>query len=137
MPRLHRQPPSWHRINLHKMKAGRKSSGKHAVAPEKRKPLGQSFLGKVSIFFALVSLFLLGVEALLKFKASQGSTVAFDALRPYVLPGEVFGTLIGFACGVFSFGLSSKRQRNAVLGLILNFSVLVGWFVARSYLRVN
>ncbi|MBY0522423.1 MAG: hypothetical protein K2R98_03455 [Gemmataceae bacterium] len=131
MPRGNRQPPSRHRLHLAKM--GRKKSSKPVAAPKPAK--GQSLLGSMSIFFALASLFLMGVEAMLKLQAAHGASAALDYLRTYLLPGQLFGAILGFACGVFSFGLSSKRQRNAVLGLILNVTLIGGWFVLRTYLK--
>jgi hypothetical protein len=101
----------------------------------RRVPKPQSFLGTLSIALALVTLFLMGVDALLKLQSGHGAAAAFDYMKTFLMPAEFFGALAGFVCGVFSFGLSKKKQRNAVLGLILNAALLVGWFFLRSYLR--
>jgi len=131
MPRLHDRPPSGYRFRL--PGASRKKSGKRLVLRRVRKP--QSLLGTMSITLALIGLFLLGVDALLKAQTSQAATEAFESFKNYLMPVEFFTGLAGLMCGVFSFGLSSKKQRNAVLGVILNVGFLIGWFVARNYLK--
>ena len=131
MPSLQPHPPSGHRIRL--PKTTRKKSGKRLVL--RRVPKPQSLLGSLSIALAMLSLFLMGVDGLLKLQAGQAAAATFDYLKTYLMPAEFFGALGGFVCGVFSFGLSKKKQRNAVIGLVLNSAILVGWFFLRSYLR--
>jgi uncharacterized membrane protein len=131
MPRVLPHPPSGHRFRLRK--STHRKSGKRLVL--RRVPKPQSFLGTLSIVLALMSLFLMGVDGLLKLQSGHGAAAAFDYLKTYIMPAEFFGGIAGFVCGVFSFGLSKKRQRNAVIGLVLNGAILIGWFFLRSYLR--
>jgi hypothetical protein len=77
----------------------------------------------------------MGVDGLLKLQSTQAAAAAFDYLKTYIMPAEFFGAVAGMVCAVFSFGLSKKRQRNAILGLVLNGALLIGWFFLRSYLR--
>jgi hypothetical protein len=101
----------------------------------RRVPKPQSLLGTLSIALGLFCLFLMGVDALLKLQVGHSAAAAFDYLKTYLMPGEFFVALAGFICGVFSFGLSKKRQRNATIGLFINGAALIGWFFLRSYLR--
>jgi len=131
MPRVQPRPPSGHRFRL--PKSARHKTGKKLVL--RRVPKPQSFLGTLSIALALLTLFLMGVDGLLRLQSSHGAAAAFDYLKTYLMPAEFFGAVAGFVCGVFSFGLSKKRQRNAVIGVVLNISILIGWFFLRSYLK--
>jgi hypothetical protein len=131
MPRLQQHPPSGHRFRL--PRTTRKKSGKRLVL--RRVPKPQSLLGTLSIALGLFCLFLMGVDALLKLQVGHSAAAAFDYLKTYLMPGEFFVALAGFICGVFSFGLSKKRQRNASIGLFINGASLIGWFFLRSYLR--
>jgi hypothetical protein len=131
MPRVQPRPPSDYRFRM--PKSTRKKSGKRLVL--RRVPKPQSFLGTLSIAVALLTLFLMGVDGLLRLQSSQGAAAAFEYLKIYLMPAEFFGAVAGFVCGVFSFGLSRKKQRNAVIGVVFNLAILIGWFFLRSYLK--
>jgi len=131
MPRTQDRPPSGHRFRL--PKSNRKKPGKRLLL--RRVPKPQSFLGTASVGLALLGMFLMAVDLLLKLQTGQGAAAAFEYVKIYLMPAEFFTGLAGFVCGVFSFGLSAKKQRNAVLGLILNAAVLAGWIFLRSYLK--
>lgn len=131
MPRVH-HPQSSSRFRLPRLTRKKKTGKRHVL---RRVPKPQSFLGTVSIGLAVLGLFLMGVDTLLKLQTGHGAAAAFEYVKIYLMPAEFFTGLAGFICAVFSFGLSSKKQRNAILGLILNTSVLVGWFFLRTYLK--
>jgi hypothetical protein len=106
---------------------------KQSVAP--LVPKRQSFFGSLSLTVALLCMLAMAVDALLKLQASQGMSTLSDYAKDYLRPGEFIAAVVGFALGIFSFGLSSKRQRNAVIGVILNVLLMGGWFALRIYLR--
>jgi hypothetical protein len=110
----------------------RKKRTRKSVAPQ-AVPTRQSFLGSVSIAVAMLCMMAMAVDAFLK--ASPGMSTLAEYAKDYLRPGEFIAAVAGFAIGIFSFGLSSKRQRNAVIGVVLNVLLMGGWFALRIYLR--
>jgi uncharacterized membrane protein YgaE (UPF0421/DUF939 family) len=124
MPRLQRLPRE-------KVRKNKPLKGIPLVAVPKK----QSLLGRASVGFAVLSVFCIAVEWLLRMQPGVAASEYGWHLRQYLLPTQFFAALLGIACAAFSFGLSSRRQRDAVVGLILSLVVLTGWLVLRVYFK--
>ena len=96
---------------------------KHAV----RKEVGQSLLGTISLGLALVALFLMLLQLILKLQASQGMLEVYRSMKPWLVRGEALSLMAGLFIALLSFPFSAKNQRNAIIGILLGCTLLGSW----------
>lgn len=107
----------------------RKSSRKHRSRKERtvRKESRQSLLGTLSLGLALLGLFLMLLQLILKLQASQGMLETYRTLKPWLVRGEALSLMAALFVALLSFPFSSKNQRNAIIGILVSATVLGSW----------
>src|SRR5262249_35562407 len=93
----------------------------------------QSWFGSWSILIGLLALFLLTVQGILWFQKAQGAPGAMSLLIMWVTRLEIVVAIAGVNLALLSFPFSSRRQRNAVLGFLLNATVIGVWIYLANW----
>jgi hypothetical protein len=107
----------------HKKKHRRKQARKSSEPVETR----QSWFGTLSLLLGLIALFVLTIQGLVWLQAQNGSPAAMRMIIPWVSRLEILTAIGAILLALVSMPFSARRQRNAVLGLLLGISVLATW----------
>jgi len=97
----------------------------------------QSWFGTLSLVLGLIALFVLTVQGLVWLQAQAGSPAAMRMIITWVARLEILTAIGAILFALFSMPFSARRQRNAVLGLLLGISVLATWIYAANWEHVR
>jgi len=114
-------------------KKRRRKHHTRAAKPAKVVETRQSWFGSWSLLIGLLALFLLTVQAILWFQKVQGAPGAMSLLIMWVTRLEIVVAIAGFNFALLSFPFSSRRQRNAVLGFLLNATCIGVWIYLANW----
>jgi hypothetical protein len=117
------------------VKQRRHSRRKMRVRHVPRPPveLRQSWAGTLSLVLGMFALFCLVVQGILMLQENMGARGAWRMFMPWVTRGEMLACLPGTCLALLSFPFSSRRQRNAIIGLLLSVTVLAAWIWLKNW----
>jgi hypothetical protein len=98
-----------------------------AYKPSKTVETRQSWFGSWSILVGLLAFFFLTVQGILLFQKENFAAGAMILLITWVTRLEIVTAVVGINLSLLSFPFSSRRQRNAVLGFLLNAAAIGTW----------
>jgi hypothetical protein len=119
--------PSYPSVELRRHRKRRRGRKVHHHRPKTSVKTRQSWLGSGALFFGLLGLFVLSVQGILWLQAHHGSPGAMRLVITWVSRVEILAGILGTLLALLSFPFSARRQRNAVLGLLLSVAVIAGW----------
>jgi hypothetical protein len=95
--------------------------------PSKPVEMRQSWFGSWSILVGLLAFFFFTVQGILWFQKEHGTPGAMTLLIMWVTRLEIVTAIVGINLSLLSFPFSSRRQRNAVLGFLINAAAIGAW----------
>lgn len=114
-------------------KSSRKKRRRRHTSAVKPVETRQSWFGSWSILIGLVALFMLTVQAILWFQKVQGAPGAMSLLIMWVTRLQIVVAIAGVNLALLSFPFSARRQRNAVLGFLLNVTAIGVWIYLANW----
>lgn len=118
------------RRNRHNKKKQRLHRSRRPSEPVETR---QSWFGTLSLILGGIGLFVLSIQGLVWLQSQTGAPGAMHMIIEWVSRLEILTAIGAILFALISMPFSARRQRNALLGLLLGISVLGAWIYLANW----